>query len=260
MKKLYSLFAVVALSVAANAQTNLITNPGFENWTSGTPDGWYSNGITYTQSTSPVHSGTYAAGVTSPASSNKTINPTPDIPVTQGATYVFSGWYLDNVNNARFKYWNQFRTASADTGNNNMQAVDYSVDSPQWVQFYAEAQPNTGAIVARPGLRVYGENSNGGGVIYFDDIMFYDKATLSTIVIKEFNKKVQMNTIVEDELKLQLPSKSTVNIYSVDGKLVSSNRVNDGESINLSHLTSGNYMVTVQDSFQNKVSRKIIKK
>jgi hypothetical protein len=51
-----------------------------------------------------------------------------------------------------------------------------------------------------------------------------------------------------------------VNIYSVDGKLVSSNRVNSGESINVSNLQKGNYVVTVQDNFNNKVSRKIVKK
>ncbi|MBS1549502.1 MAG: T9SS type A sorting domain-containing protein [Bacteroidetes bacterium] len=259
MKKLYSLFAVAAIAVTVSAQTNLITNPGFENWTAGKPDGWYTSGITFTQSTNPVHSGTYAAGVEAPASSNKTTNPTPDIPVTQGVTYVYSGWYLDNVTNAKFKYWNQFRTASADTGGNNMQSGSDSVNNPAWVQFYAEAQPNANAVVARPGLRVYPE-TGGSGVIYFDDIMFYDKATLSTIDIKEFDKQVKMNTLVENELKLQLPSKSTVNIYSVDGKLISSNRVNDGESINVSHLNTGNYLVTVQDNFQNKISRKIIKK
>jgi hypothetical protein len=259
MKKFSSLFAVVAMAVGVSAQTNLITNPGFENWTGTTPDNWYATGITFTQSTNPVHSGTYAAGVTAPTTSQKTTNPSTDIPVTQGATYVYSGWYLDNVTTAKFKYWNQFRTAGADTGGNNMQAGADSVNSAAWVQFYAEAQPNANAVVARPGLRVYPE-TGGAGVIYFDDIMFYDKATLSTIDIKEFDKQVKMNTLVENELKLILPSKSTVNIYSVDGKLVLSNRVNDGESINVSHLNTGNYLVTVQDNFQNKVSRKIIKK
>jgi hypothetical protein len=90
--------------------------------------------------------------------------------------------------------------------------------------------------------------------------MFYDKSTMSTIDIKDFDKKVKMNTLVADALTLELPSKSTVNIYSIDGKLVSSNRINSGESINVSNLQKGNYIVTVQDSFNNKVSRKIVKK
>ena len=49
-----------------------------------------------------------------------------------------------------------------------------------------------------------------------------------------------------------------VEVY-IDGKLVSSNRVNSGESINVSKLQKGNYIVTVEDG-TNKVSRKIVKK
>lgn len=141
-----------------------------------------------------------------------------------------------------------------------MQAADYSSDSPSWVFFTAEGSPNATATLARPGLRVYGTPTANGGVIYFDDIMFYDKSTLSTIDVKDFDKKVKMNTLVSDNLTLiELPYKSTVNIYSVDGKLVSSNRVNSGESINVSKLQKGNYIVTVEDG-TNKISRKIVKK
>lgn len=265
MKKIFTLLSVVALGVSVNAQTNLISNAGFETWTNGTsPDGWYSSGITYTQSSSS-HSGTYAAGVTSPAptgtqtSANKTINPTPDISISEGVTYVFSGWYLDNTPNASFKYWNQWRTSSGDTGANSLQAANYSSDSPSWVFFTAEGLPNTNATLARPGLRVYGTSTANGGVIFFDDIMFYDKSTMGTIDIKDFDKKVKMNTLVSDKLMLQLPSRSTVNIYSVEGKLISSDRVNDGDSINVSSLQKGAYIVTVQDNYNNKLSRKIIK-
>lgn len=258
MKKIFTILSVCALTFAS-AQTNLISNPGFETWTDGKPDGWWSGGITYTQSTNPVHGGTYAAGVTSPNSSNKTINPTPDITIDGTKTYVFSGWYLDNTPNARFKYWNQWRSATADTGSNSLQAADYSTDSPEWKFFTAEGVPNAGATVARPGLRVYPENNVGGDIIYFDDIMFYDKATLAVTDVKEFDKQVKMNTIVDNELTLRLPERSTVNIYSIDGKLVSSNRVSDGDSINTTGLQKGNYIVTV-DNGSAKISRKVIKK
>ena len=48
------------------------------------------------------------------------------------------------------------------------------------------------------------------------------------------------------------------NIYSVDGKLVSSNRVNSGESINVSKLQKGNYIVTVFDANGCQVSDNIV--
>jgi hypothetical protein len=109
-----------------------------------------------------------------------------------------------------------------------MQAADYSTDSPSWQFFTAEAQPNAGATVARPGLRVYPENNAGGGVILFDDIMFYVKGSMAVTDIKDFDKQVQFNTIVKDQITFKLPVKSTVNIYSAEGKLISSNRVENG--------------------------------
>jgi len=260
MKKLYTLLALFAISASVNAQINLIPNNGFETWTAGVPDSWYTTGSTITQNNTIFHGGANSLGLTSPATSNKTISPTTDTPVTQGAIYVFSGWYLDNDVNSRFRFWNQFRTATADTGTNALQATAYSTDSPSWQFFTAEATPNTTAIVARPGLRVYPETSTtGGGIIYFDDIMFYDKATLSTVDIEEFDNQVKMATVISDVLTIQMPSRATVNIYSIDGKLFSSNRVNSNEGINTQSLATGAYVVTIQNDFA-KTSRKIIKK
>jgi hypothetical protein len=260
MKKLYILLALFAISASVTAQVNLIPNGGFENWTAGVPDSWYTTGSTITQNTTIFHGGANSLGLTSPATSSKTISPTTDTPVTQGAIYVFSGWYLDNDVNSRFRFWNQFRTATADTGANALQAADYSTDSPSWQFFSSEATPNATAIVARPGLRVYPEASTtGGGIIYFDDIMFYDKATLSTVDIEEFDNQVKMASVISDVLTIQMPSRATVNIYSIDGKLFSSNRVNSNEDINTQSLASGVYLVTIQNDFA-KTSRKIIKK
>ncbi len=260
MKKLYSLLALVAFSASVNAQVNLMANGDFETWTAGVPDSWFTTGSTVAQSTTIFHGGASSLGLTSPASSNKTISQTTDIPVTQGVTYVFSGWYLDNDVNARFKFWNQFRTATADTGSNALQAADYSTDSPSWQFFTAEGMPNATATVARAGLRVYPEAStSGGGVIYFDDIMFYDKSTLSVEQIKDFDNQIQMATVITDVLTIQMPTRATVNIYSLDGKLFSSNRVDSNEAINTQSLASGVYVVTIQNEYA-KTSRKIVKK
>jgi len=258
MKKFYILLAFVVISTSLNAQTNLIPNAGFEAWTTALPDAWFTTGSTVAQSTTIFHSGLSSLGLTSPASSNKTISPTTDTPITQGVTYVFSGWYLDNDVNSRFRYWNQFRTATADTGTNTLQAASYSTDSASWQFFTAESVPNATATLARPGLRVYPETSTtGGGVIYFDDIMFYDKSTLR-VDAKDFDNQIKMATVISDVLTIQMPSRATVNIYTIDGKLFSSNRVNSNEAINTQSLTPGAYIVTIQNEF-SKTSRKIIK-
>lgn len=259
MKKLYTLLAILAISSSVNAQVNLIPNGDFETWTAGSPDSWYVTGSTVAQSTTIFHGGTSSLGLTSPASGNKTITPTTDPTVSATATYVFSGWYLDNDTNSRFKFWNQFRTATADTGANALQAAAYSTDSASWQFFTAESTVNSGAIVARPGLRIYPEAStSGGGVIYFDDIKFYDKATLS-VDTKNFDNQVKMATVISDFLTIEMPTRATVNIYSLEGKLFSSNRVNSNEAINIQSLASGVYLVTIQNDTA-KTSRKIIKK
>lgn len=262
MKKLYSLLALVAFSASVNAQTNLMLNAGFETWTAGVPDSWFTTGSVVEQNTTVFHGGASSLGLTSPATSNKTISQTTDIPVTQGVTYVFSGWYLDNTPNARFKYWNQFRTAAGtggtDTGANALQAADYSTDSPEWVFFTAQGLPNATATVARAGLRVYPENSLGGGIIYFDDVMFYDLSTLAVADVKDYDNQVKMSSVISDFLTIQMPTRATVNIYSIDGKLYSSNRVNSNEAINTQSLASGVYLVTVQNEYA-KTSRKVIK-
>lgn len=259
MKKIYSLFLLVAISTSVKAQ-NLIPNDGFESWTAGVPDSWFTTGSTVAQSTTIFHGGTSSIGLTSPATGNKTISPTTDIPVTAGVTYVFSGWYLDNDANSRFKFWNQFRTATADTGANPLQAATYSTDSPQWQFFTAESVPNATATVARAGLRVYPEASTtGGGIIYFDDVMFYDKSTLSLANVEGFDNQIKMATVITDILTIQMPTRATVNIYSLDGKLFSSNRVNSNEVIDTQSLASGIYVVTIQNEYA-KTSRKIVKK
>ena len=256
MKQIFTILGIAAVSLVS-AQ-NTVTNGGFETWTAGKPDGWFIPTAATIAQSSTAHSGSFSLSVTSPGTSNTTVSPTTDAPVTAGKTYVFSGWYLDNSTTARFKFWNQFRSATADTGANNMQAADYSTDSPSWVFFKAEAQPNAGATVARPGLRVYPENNSGGGVILFDDIMFYEKGTMAVTDVAGFDKAVQFNTIVKDQITFKLPSKATVNVYSTDGKLVSSNRVDNGGSINTQSLVKGAYIVTVDDGTA-KVSRKVIK-
>lgn len=260
MKKIFTILGVAA-TIAVSAQ-NTIPNNGFETWTDGSkPDSWtFTSGTSLAKSTT-AHSGSASLQINAPATGNSTATPTTDTPVTQGTTYVFSGWYLDNSAGARFKYWNQFRTAAgtsgSDTGSNAMQAADYSTDSAEWKFFSAEAQPNATATVARPGLRVYPEGS-GGGLILLDDVLFYVKGSMAVIDTKDFDKQVQFNTVVKDQISFKLPVRSTVNIYSSEGKLISSNRVDNGGSINAQSLVKGTYIVTV-DNGANKISRKIIK-
>lgn len=256
MKKIFTILGVSA--VALMGAQNLVTNPGFESWTDGKPDTWFVTASQISQSTNPVHSGTYAIGLLS-ANSTSNIG-MADIAVEAGKTYVYSGWYLDNVPDARFRFWGQWRTAtdllSTET---SLQGADYSTDSPQWVQFSVESTVPATATIARLSLRTYKDaNGSFGGKVYFDDIVFQDKASMAVTDVAGFDKQIKMNTNVGNALTVILPARATVNIYTAEGKLVSSNRIDSGQSINTSSLTKGMYIVTV-DNGTAKVSRKVMK-
>lgn len=258
MKKIFTLLSVVALGISANAQ-NLLTNPGFESglapWAAGTGNGYTAPTI----STTDVHSGSNAAGYTSVGATTGFYQ---NVPVVAGKTYVITFWYKATGDGTDGRLWSVYKnasgkdvytTADANTDqfrNNNK----YLANAAAWTKYTAEMPAGPGVTNLDVAFRAY-KNCT---LFLVDDVSVEDKSTLGTIDIKEFDKKVKMNTLVAETLTLELPSKSTVNIYSIDGKLVSSNRVNSGESINVSKLQKGNYIVTVEDG-ANKISRKIVK-
>jgi hypothetical protein len=108
-------------------------------------------------------------------------------------------------------------------------------------------------------LRTY-KDANGtfGGNVYLDDVIFQDKSTMAVTDVSSFDKQIKMNTNVGNALTVILPARATVNIYTAEGKLVNSNRIDSGQSINTSSLTKGMYIVTV-DNGSAKVSRKVMK-
>ena len=255
MKKIFTILGIVG--VALLGAQNLVTNPGFESWTDGKPDTWFVTASQISQSTNPVHTGTYAIGLLS-ANSTSNIG-MADITVVPGKTYVYSGWYLDNVPNSRFRYWGQWRNDGGLLTETTLQGADYSTDSPQWVQFSVEAVAPAAATIARLSLRTYKDaDGSFGGNVYFDDVVFQDKASMAVTDVTGFDKQIKMNTNVGNALTVILPARATVNIYTAEGKLVSSNRIDSGQSINTSSLDKGMYIVTV-DNGTAKVSRKVMK-
>ncbi|MBA5628883.1 T9SS type A sorting domain-containing protein [Moheibacter lacus] len=258
MKKIFTFLTVLA-AITLSAQTNLVPNHSFENWADGKPVDWYVPNSAIIAQSSEAQDGSSSTSITAPDSGNTQISPLNDIAVEQGVTYVFSGWYLDNAPDARFRYWAQFRNADGDTGPNPLQMEGYSEDSPEWVFFTAEGMPNAGADVIRAGLRTYHNDNVGGGVVLMDNIMVYDKSTMSVADLNNFADQVKMNTVVTNKLTLQLPQRATVNIYTMEGRLVSSNRVDNGGSVDTSAMTKGIYVVKVTNGYAT-TTQKIVKK
>ncbi len=261
MKKIFTILGVSAICFM-NAQ-NLLVNPGFEIWTDSAakPDGWSAmNGGTGTGlETAIKHSGNNSIKLI-PVSTGTNANiGAVDVTADANELYTVAYWVLDNVANSRARHWIQFRTDSANitVTNNPFQPSTYTSDSSEWVYVTTSATTPATTTKLRFDYRVYAQNNIATDAVYLDDVVLM-KGALAVNDIKDFDKKVQFNTIVRDQIIFTLPVKSTVNIYTADGRLISSNRVENGGSVNTQTLVKGNYIVTV-DNGANKISRKVIK-
>lgn len=260
MKKIFTVLGIAAISLMS-AQ-NLLVNPGFETWTdpAAKPDGWAGmNGGS--METTMVHSGTKSVKlIPINATTNANIGAV-DVPATENTQYSVGYWVYDNAVNSRGRHWIQFRTATANvtagTGGAPFQPATYTSDAPQWVFVSATATTPATTTLLRFDYRVYGQNSIFADPMYFDDVQLV-QGLLAVTDVNTFDKAVKMNTVVGNELRVILPARATVNIYSVEGRLISSNRVNSGESIDTSKMIKGNYIVTVSDGSAT-VSRKVVK-
>lgn len=147
---------------------NLLTNPGFEDWTSKLPTAW--DNATYNtgeivKETSIKHGGNNSLRQTSASGTNKIQQ---EVAVTPGKKYRLSYWYLDNDNKARTRCWFAYNSGDPSTG---MQPNDYSTDNPEWQQVVVEITVPEGATILRFEARTYRESTTQvGGYIYYDDM------------------------------------------------------------------------------------------
>lgn len=146
---------------------NLLTNPGFENWTNELPTAWdndYNTGEIIKETTIK-HSGNNSLRQTS---ADKATKIQQEVTVTPGKKYRLSYWYLDNDNKARTRCWFAYNSGDPSTG---MQPNDYSTDNPEWQQVVVEITVPEGATILRFEARTYRESTTQvGGYIYYDDM------------------------------------------------------------------------------------------
>ncbi len=79
--------------------------------------------------------------------------------------------------------------------------------------------------------------------------------------IEQAVKSQVQNTIIKDILMLDLHENSTINIYSVSGKLIKATKANQGKlNLNLSNLNKGQYIVVVNSASGKTASTKVLVK
>lgn len=258
MKKLFTILGAVCFGTLVFSQ-ELLTNPGFEAGLSPWIAGPSTSYTAPTLSTTDGHTGTNSAGYSAVTATTGFYQ---NIPVTAGKTYVISFWYKSAGDDSDTRLWSVYKTATgtavyttADATTDSFRTNNgYLASATAWTKYTAEMPAGTDVTNLDVAVRAY----NNATVAQFDDFSLMEKV-LAVSDVSGFDQQVKMNTIVGNSLQITLPGKATVNIFSADGKLMSSDRVNSGDKINTSSLTKGIYIVTV-DNGAAKVSRKVMKK
>jgi hypothetical protein len=263
MKKLYSLFAVIALAASVSAQTY---QTGFETITKGgygagteVFDGyeWQLDGILAGNVASDFKIGTKslriagnlkstsAAGLTAVKAEMNTPKPNGIGQIQfQYAIYGTDAQITWNVEYFNGTAWVGIGSI---TGTATPQTTTYTVNNSTATKV---------RIISGAGLDL--NATTNGKRLNVDEFKISDyNVTLGVSDIKNLNANFVKSTLVNDEVKFG--TKSEVKVYNMNGQLIKTAQVSETKSLDASDLQSGMYIIT--GTLDRKpVSQKIIKK
>lgn len=275
MKKIYSLVAVVAASVAINAQVNAFNGADFENWETfkGSLNSEFNTIKSYaTQGVNKGYEGSHSLNISGNITRNEfvfTSNPASGLPASAVAvTFYVKGtstgkslsinlyknttdFYPFNVGNLTAD-----KTISKAGANNYTGAIN---TNGEWVKVTLDVS-GISDINFSDTEKSFFALKVGRAAQYdidIDNIQVVD-ATMNVYDLQG-NRQVQLvkNTSVENALFFGV--KSNVKIYNTNGQLVKSIAVVEGQEVNVSALPKGIYIVTGEVNAK-VASQKIIKK
>lgn len=257
MKKLFTTLTVFA-ALTLSAQ-NLLTNPSFESDLTGWAAGPNSAYTAPTVATGGAQSGDKSVAYNNASATTGFFQ---SVPVTAGQNYTISFWYKSSGDDSDSRIWSIFRDASGAAVYTTDDATtdsfrtnnEYLPTSSAWRLYTAEMPAGAGATSLEVAVRVY-----TAGTASFDSFAAGVTGTMSVGDVNNFANGVKMNTVVTNKLTLQLPERATVDIYTMEGRLVSSNRVDNGGSVDTQSLAKGVYVVKVTNGAAT-TTQKIVKK
>ena len=264
MRKFYTLITIVAASFAANAQTNLIPNHSFEDWTAGVPDDWTVSiptaGGTVEEETTDFQEGAKSAKITAPAGTGNVQLKLSDFAVEQGEEYTFSYWYKDESTDARFRHWGIWRdnTNNAEVGpSTDLKPTGYMPDTSGWEKVAMLVTAPVGATHFRLDFRTYKETGDSG-IVYLDNISFKKGNHLSTKENNIDGLNIFPNPV--DEV-LNITSNSNleknVQLFDLTGKKVLD--VTTVSTVNVSTLKAGIYVAKINEAGKMATRKVVIK-
>ncbi len=157
---------------------NLVINGDLESWTAGEPDGW---GVieNISQETTTIHGGASSANHTSDEGTKDFQQEITDI--QPGTDYTISYWYHDNDPQARTRIWSKWIDIDGQTLDDHAEILRpsvYSEDNANWQEFNVVLTAPAAAVLFRYEVRVYKQDGNWGGSVYYDDFVFSGDMTV----------------------------------------------------------------------------------
>lgn len=271
MKKIYTAVAIVAMAFTVQAQDVelLNVNGSLENWEDATtaPEGWFIyDDLLESEAVARVEGGAQDGDIFVQITAPETDRNDPglaDIEIVGGQTYTISYYYKElNDGEARLRHWGQWRgDAGAITpeGEDPFQPSEYILDTDgEWTQVTVTSTAPEGATALRLNFRVYPQNNAGGGIFGIDNVMVYqeDPTSVKDNSIEGLsiypNPATDMVNIVSNSL-----SNKDVVITDLLGKTVL--KANVSQSVNVSALNAGVYMVQIKQDGKTATRKLIVK-
>ena len=251
MKKITLLLSFIVCVVFAQAQTNLLTNPGFETWTDGSkPDGWIFDKTTATLSKESTIAKT---GSSLKIAATGTYWVTQNIAVTPGKTYTLRlSYYIGGGDGTDFRIWSNFYKLNETTQVwNTMTTTDsLALKGPGGNTTTAYFPNETGEwktytydVIAPAGFTnfSYQVRAYTSSTVYLDDLFFGERITGTSNPTEDAlqafvsGKNLMIQNAVEG---------SKVEIYSALGSKLQTSTLEDGK-VSLDNLSKGLYVVRI---------------
>lgn len=254
MKKFFTILGVVGIMSMVNAQ-NLVPNPGFESGLAPWAGGWVAGYTDPDIDTTLPHGGLNSAKYNNPAATTGFFQ---DIAITPGAQYTLSFWYKSSAS-SKARIWSNFKdtagspvylnaSASADPLRNNN---SFLAAASSWTLITLNFTAPSDAVVFTLHVRAY-----SGAVVSYDDFSL-TSGTLAVGEVAPSKYALVKNTLVKSEINFGADAKN-VKVYSMYGQIVREFSVKNNQTVNVSDLPKGNYIVTGTVN-NNPVSQKILK-
>jgi hypothetical protein len=169
---------LISLGISLNISAqNLVVNGDMESWTGGVPDSWV-KAENISQESTTIHGGSYSASHTSDATTKDLMQEMAG--VEGGQEYTISYWYFDNDPMARTRIWSYWLSGGSTLPDNadELRPSTYSEDNANWQQFTITLNAPPSADAFRFEVRVYKQDNQSGGSVFYDDFEFTGDVTV----------------------------------------------------------------------------------